>query len=140
MLSPTLMDGLVLVLASSSLQAYSALAMSEDWLTAPVVQQPAVLTQLMLDLPVLQVKYAKSTTSLLPAHLQHIIIMQRFVMMDNYDWLVGAQSMKDAWRSAIMKHGELSVMMDLTTLMHQSSADKWDTPKWVRTSIMIVLD
>ena len=58
-------------------------------------------------------------------------ILQRFVMMDNYDWLVEAQSMKDAWRSAIMNNGELSVMMDLTMLMHQSSADKLDTPKWV---------
>ena len=52
-------------------------------------------------------------------------------MMDNYDWLVEARSMKDAWRSAITKHGELSAMMDLILLMQQSSADKWDTPKSV---------
>ena len=56
-------------------------------------------------------------------------------MTDSYDWLVEAQSMKDVWRSAIMKNGELSAMMDLTTLMQQSSADKWDTPKWVCMSI-----
>ena len=56
-------------------------------------------------------------------------------MMDNYDWLVEAQSMKDVWRSAIMKNGELSATMDLTIPMQQSSADKWDTPKWVCMSI-----
>ena len=56
-------------------------------------------------------------------------------MMENYDWLVGAQSMKDVWRCAIMKHGELSVMMDLTLLMLQSFADKLDTHKWVCSTI-----
>ena len=61
-------------------------------------------------------------------------------MMGNCDWLVEAQSMKDVWRSAIMKNGELSVMMDSTVLMHRSSADKWDTPKWVRLSVSIFVD
>ena len=47
---------LVLVLGSSTLEACSALAMSKDWLTVHVVQQPAAITRLMLELPVLQVR------------------------------------------------------------------------------------
>ena len=62
-------------------------------------------------------------------------LLQRFVMMDSYDWLVEARSMKDVWRSATMKNGELSVTMDLIILMQQSSVDKWDIPKWVCMSI-----
>ena len=49
------MDGLVLELVSSSLPAYSALVVSQDWLTVPVDQQLGALTRLMLELPVLQV-------------------------------------------------------------------------------------
>jgi hypothetical protein len=55
MLLPTLMDGLVLELVDSSLPAYSALVVSQDWLTVPVVQQLGAITRVMLDLPVLQV-------------------------------------------------------------------------------------
>ncbi len=55
MLLPTLMDGLVLELVDSSWPAYSALVVSQDWLTVPVVQQQGAITRAMLDLPVLQV-------------------------------------------------------------------------------------
>lgn len=49
------MDGLVLELVNSSLPAYSALVVSQDWLTVPVVQLLGALTRLMPELPVLQV-------------------------------------------------------------------------------------
>ena len=55
MLSLTLMDGLVLDLVNSSLQACSVLVASQDWLTVPVVQQLVAIISLTLDLPVLQV-------------------------------------------------------------------------------------
>lgn len=56
--------------------------------------------------------------------------------MEHYDWLVVAQSMKDVLRCATMKHGEPSVMMDLTPQMQQSFADNWDSRVQVNTIVI----
>ena len=66
------MDGLVLELVSSSLPAYSALVVSQDWLTVPVDQQLGALTRLMLELPVLQVSLLALLQILFPTIEFHL--------------------------------------------------------------------